>query len=88
MAPSAVSALGGRTPKPNDYMCDLLYDLVKVAMAEASEDIDSRTELDSHANMVVLGKHCFVSDHIQGRTCLVESYNPAMKKANKACPSR
>ena len=55
--------------------------MAKVSMADALEEIDPRTELDSHANMVVLGKHCFVFDHVQGRTCEVESYDPAMRKA-------
>lgn len=55
--------------------------MAKVAMADASEAIDPRTELDTHANMVVLGKNCFVFDHVQGRTCEVASYNPAMRKA-------
>ena len=32
-------------------------------------------QLDSHANMVVLGKNCFVFDRVNGRTCEVESFD-------------
>ena len=42
------------------------------------EPLDPRTELDSHANMVVLGKNCFVFDNVHGRTCEVAPYDPSM----------
>ena len=38
----------------------------------------SRSELDSHANMVVLGKHCYVFDKVQGQTCDVIPFDPGL----------
>ena len=38
------------------------------------DEVDPRTELDSHANMVVLGKNCFVFEW-SGRTCNVHSFS-------------
>lgn len=43
--------------------------------------IDSRMELDSHANMVLLGGDCFVFDGVQGRTCNVASFDPDLGTA-------
>ena len=40
--------------------------------------IDPHTELDMHTNMVVLSKHCFIFDHVQGRTCKVAPYDPSI----------
>ena len=42
-----------------------------------------RTELDTHANMVVLGKHCFVFDRIHGKTCEVEPFDPSLGTAKE-----
>ena len=39
---------------------------------------EPRTELDSHANMVVLGSNCFVFDGIHGKTCTVEPFDPTI----------
>ena len=51
---------------------------------ETDSDISatvSRTELDSHANMCVLGRDCFVFDNIQDRTCDVEPFDVTIGKA-------
>ena len=40
----------------------------------------SKSELDSHANMVVLGKECFVFEST-GKTCNVEPFDPALGTA-------
>ena len=37
-----------------------------------------RTELDSHANMVVLGRNCFVFDSVQDRYCEVEPFDKSI----------
>ena len=42
-----------------------------------------RTELDSHANTVVLSKHAFIFDGIQSKTCDVHPYDPSIGKATK-----
>ena len=64
--------------------------VAKVTSIIASSKVDpiiahqeSRSELDSHANMVVLGRHCFVFDGIHGKTCDVEPFDPAIGTARK-----
>ena len=37
-----------------------------------------RTELDSHANMVLLGKHSFIFDSIPGNKCEVVPFDPSI----------
>ncbi len=48
---------------------------LSVATAAAAE---SRSELDSHANMVVLGRNCFVFDDIDGKCCDVAPFDPSL----------
>ena len=38
---------------------------------------DARTETDSHANMVVLGKHCFIFES-SGKLCDVSGFSPSL----------
>ena len=45
--------------------------------------VDSTMELDSHANMVLLGKDGFVFDGVQGRTCNVVPYDPSLGMGKK-----
>ena len=40
-----------------------------------------RTELDSHANMVVLGANAFIFDRVQDRRCDVSPFDPSLGKA-------
>ena len=42
-----------------------------------------RTELDSHANMAVVGRNCVVFDGIHGKTCEVEPFDPSIGVAKK-----
>ena len=51
-----------------------MYGIAQVSSASQLE-IDSRTKLDSHANMVVLGKKCFVFDNVHRQTCDVETFD-------------
>ena len=46
---------------------------VSSTSAENTGTADPRTELDSHANMVVLGRHAFIFEGT-GRTCNVRSF--------------
>lgn len=48
---------------------------------ENDSPIDPRSELDSHANMIVLGKHAFVFDNIADRTCEVQPFDPSIGSA-------
>jgi len=47
------------------------------------DGIDPRTELDSHANMVVLGTNCFIFDTIHGKTCDVEPFDKTLGTARQ-----
>ena len=42
-----------------------------------------RTELDSHANMVVLCDHTYVFDQVDNNTCDVLPFNPSLGKSTK-----
>jgi len=64
---------------PNDYLRGRIF-------AASTSDPDHsftepRTELDSHANMVVLGSECFVFDNIQDKTCEVQPFDPSIGTA-------
>ena len=59
---------------------------MKVSSMPASAPTDLlalRTELDSHANMAVVGKHCVVFDKIYGKTCEVEPFDPSIGTAKE-----
>ena len=43
---------------------------------------DPRKELDSHANMVVLGAHAFIFES-KNRTCNVQPFDPSLGTASK-----
>ena len=43
-----------------------------------------RTELDSHANMVVLGSNAFIFYAAQDQTCDIQPYDPSIGKATSA----
>ena len=43
------------------------------------DNFASRTELDSHANMVVVGKHCVIFDDT-GKTCTVNAFSESTGK--------
>ena len=48
-----------------------------------NDNLESRTELDSHANMVVLGKNSFVFDSVLGKHCDVQPFDPTIGQATK-----
>ena len=52
-----------------------------IAGIEESDEttgVNATMELDSHANVVLLGRDCFVFDGIQGKTCRVIPYDPGL----------
>ena len=64
---------------PNDYINLKIVSTATVASAVVDSDSPlPRSELDSHANMTVLGKHCFVFDNIHGQTCEVQPFDPSL----------
>ena len=76
------SAEGGQSESevPNQYLINAIVNSVRAeAMAvDATADFEGtanpRTELDSHANMIVLGRHAFVFEST-GRTCNVRPFS-------------
>ena len=84
MVPSNVSALEGSTKVTNTSLYAFLAGISQISMANLLEaPIDPRTELDSHANMVVLGKNCFIFDRVEGRYCEVAPYDPSIGTVKK-----
>jgi hypothetical protein len=55
---------------PNDHVIGRII----AAMDGEEGTVDPRSELDSHANMAVLGKHSFVFERI-GRTCNMKPFH-------------
>ena len=70
---------------PNEYLLGRISSLVASTAVDQADDLSSasRSELDSHANMVVLGRNCFVFDGVHGKTCDVEPFDPKLGKAKK-----
>ena len=54
--------------------------IATITARDAVYNEDPRTELDYHANMVVLGAHAFESKH---RTCNVQPFDPSLGIASK-----
>ena len=77
MVPSDVSIIEGSILVPNAYVSSILYLASTTDLSEAM-GIDPRTELDSHVNMAVLGKNCFVFDNVHGHTCDVAPYDSSI----------
>ena len=74
-----ISALDGRI-QPNDYLHKIICKVAHMVSSASSLPIgiDSRLEIDTHANMVVLGKNCFIFYTVHGRTCDVEPFNQSL----------
>ena len=70
---------------PNQHLQSKISSITATASVSSTESQfpQSRSELDSHANMVVLGKNCFVFDGIHGKTCTVEPFDPSIGTAKK-----
>ena len=71
---------------PNKHLQSKISSMITATASVSSTESQfslSRSELDSHANMVVLGKNCFVFDGIHGKTCTVEPFNPSIRTAKK-----
>lgn len=71
--------------EPNSYILSSLVSSLQDATVAAAtgSDIstaDPKTELDSHANMVVLGKNAYVFERT-GRTCNVKPFTTTLGTA-------
>ena len=59
----------------NQYVVDkIVSSVIADVSSTTATSADLRTELDSHANMVVLDKHAFVFEST-GRTCYVRPFS-------------
>ena len=63
-------------------MPSLMYTASTTDPSETSK-LDPRTELDIHAYIVVLGKHCFVFGNVHGRTYDMAKYDQSIGTAKK-----
>ena len=63
---------------PNDHIVETIS-LPTLDMEESSDD--TRTELDSHSNIFVLGSNSFVFE-LTGRTCGVQLFTSNVGVAN------
>ena len=57
--------------QPNSYVTDKIVSTLDITEGTA----DPTSELDSHANMIVLGQHAFIFEST-GRTCNVQPFSP------------
>ena len=53
-----------------------------ITARDAGDNEDPRTELDSHANMVVLGANAFIFESTN-RTCNIQPFDPSLGIASK-----
>ena len=65
----------GAIPTPNTYLQNLILGEVAGVEVGLSDGQTCLTELDSHANMIVLGKHSLVIND-SGKTAHVNSFSP------------
>ena len=65
----------GAFPTPNTYLRNLILGEVAGVEVGLSDGQTCLTELDSHANMIVLGKHCLILND-SGKTAHVNSFSP------------
>lgn len=75
----------GPSREPNDHLRAIICGgMTQLELDYEADDDDGdllplpRTELDSHANMVLLGKHSFIFDSAPGNTCEVVPFDPSI----------
>ena len=67
--------------QPNDHLNSIILSSTKIS-DEILHDF-SRSELDSHVNMVVLGKDSFPFESVQDQTCDVIPFDPSLGTSQK-----
>lgn len=79
MANVSVSNATSPESDPNPYTTYV------ISASNYSDNTSSsgRSELDSHANMVLLGKDAYVFDGVQDRSCTVQPFDPSLGLAKK-----
>jgi len=76
--PSSIAGRRHKDFKPNGHVAAFIG-RAKAEVAEMTtagfEPSNARTELDSHANMVVVGRHAYILNN-SGRTAQVSAFTP------------
>jgi len=62
-------------PELNDYVQAKVSVFASISSTVSSDSPMPRTELDRHANMIVVGKNAFVFSRVIGRTCEVTPFS-------------
>lgn len=74
----------GKTHNPNDHLKAIISSSsLEREVTDAEYGPLPRSELDSHANMVVLCDHSFVFDQVDGNTCDVLPFDPNIGKSTE-----
>ena len=64
---------------PNKHLIGCInYAIVAYVSKIPDNSPDPRSELDSHTNMLVIGKNCFVFDSVHGRKVNVAPFDPSL----------
>ena len=70
---------------PKQYLISIISSVIVAATSTIPSDIpDPRSELNTHSNMLVFGKNCFVFDLVHGRTVDVSPVDPSLGLSKKA----
>ena len=82
MIPSDV--LNNNDKYPNEHLKFKINSLIgKISNFNSSYVQHSTTELDSHKNTALVGKDCYIFDHVNERTCDIEPFDPSIRKKSK-----
>ena len=82
MIPS--DALNNNDKYPNEHLKFKINSLIgKISNFNSSYVQHSTTELDSHKNTALVGKDCYIFDHVNERTCDIEPFDPSVGKKSK-----
>ena len=65
---------------PNDHLQAIISAAISGSGGYDRSEIDTRTELDSHANMCVFGEDCFVFEW-SGKTCSINQFSSSLGQA-------
>ena len=68
-------------PIPNDHIHAIVASAQSLTSSVSTHTEDTRTELDSHANMCVFGEDCFIFEW-SGKRCSVTPFTDTLGKAN------
>ena len=69
---------------PNHHLIGCInYAIVAATSTIPGDSSDPRSDMDSHANMLVFRKNCFVFDSVHGPTVDVATFEPSLGLSKK-----